>query len=167
MNFKSQTSIKKKIKENEDKNNTSIPKNSLILSDDLFNENVNKFGYKKDGRKKKEKEKKIEKEEKREKEENILGKKTKRNISEENEDIRIYEPFNRKENENEYFIKLKKDISGLIGLENVGATCYMNAALQCLSNIPKLRKYFLSNKSEINIKKNRLSSSLLIVFENL
>ena len=57
---------------------------------------------------------------------------------------------------------------GLIGLQNVGATCYMNAGLQCLSNIPKLRTYFLDNKIKIKKpKKNVLSSSLLTIFENL
>ena len=30
----------------------------------------------------------------------------------------------------------------LIGLKNVGATCYMNATLQCLSQIKKLTDYF-------------------------
>jgi ubiquitin carboxyl-terminal hydrolase 2/21 len=29
------------------------------------------------------------------------------------------------------------------GLENIGATCYMNATLQCLSNVTSLRDYFL------------------------
>ena len=57
---------------------------------------------------------------------------------------------------------------GLIGLQNVGATCYMNAGLQCLSNIPKLRTYFLNNKMKIKKPKtNVLSSSLLTIFENL
>jgi len=31
----------------------------------------------------------------------------------------------------------------LIGLTNIGATCYMNATLQCLSNTEKLTNYFL------------------------
>ena len=31
----------------------------------------------------------------------------------------------------------------LIGLNNIGATCYMNATLQCLSNTKKLTEYFL------------------------
>ena len=31
----------------------------------------------------------------------------------------------------------------LIGLANIGATCYMNATLQCLSNTDKLTNYFL------------------------
>eukprot|EP00667_Euglena_gracilis_P003514 EG_transcript_3523 len=35
---------------------------------------------------------------------------------------------------------------GLCGLSNLGNTCYMNAALQCLSHTAQLRKYFLSKK---------------------
>ena len=56
---------------------------------------------------------------------------------------------------------------GVVGLQNVGATCYMNAALQCFSNIERLRGYFLNNKSKIKKKENKLSSSLLTIFENL
>ena len=33
----------------------------------------------------------------------------------------------------------------LVGLNNIGATCYMNATLQCLSNTKKLTEYFLNN----------------------
>ena len=32
------------------------------------------------------------------------------------------------------------------GLDNVGATCYMNATLQCLANIKPLTEYFLQKK---------------------
>ena len=39
--------------------------------------------------------------------------------------------------------KLKTTI--IIGLNNIGATCYMNATLQCLSNSGQLTEYFLKN----------------------
>lgn len=41
---------------------------------------------------------------------------------------------------------------GVTGLSNLGNTCYMNSALQCLSNTTALTSYFLSNswKNELN-----------------
>lgn len=48
----------------------------------------------------------------------------------------------------------KSSNRGLCGLSNLGNTCFMNSALQCLSNTTELSKYFLYGlyKDEINYK---------------
>ena len=42
---------------------------------------------------------------------------------------------------------------GIIGLWNLGNTCYMNATLQCLSQLYRFSEYFIKNRhlSELNI----------------
>ena len=67
---------------------------------------------------------------------------------------------------------VKLAIPGLIGLQNIGATCYMNATLQCFSNTPKLRSYLLDkdNYSRLEHNKdsnNKLSFALAEVLKNL
>ena len=57
------------------------------------------------------------------------------------------------------------------GLANIGATCYMNATLQCLAHIQRLTHHLLNseNKKKIffNTIKYKLSSAYLTVLENL
>ena len=36
----------------------------------------------------------------------------------------------------------------LIGLNNIGATCFMNSTLQCLSQTKALTNYFLKEKNK-------------------
>ena len=57
----------------------------------------------------------------------------------------------------------------LIGLENVGATCYMNATLQCFSNIDLLTSYFFFHQLDImqSNKDYTLADEYLKVLLNL
>ena len=45
----------------------------------------------------------------------------------------------------------------LIGLNNIGATCFMNSTLQCLSQTKALTDYFLNPKNENIIKNNNIA----------
>ena len=65
----------------------------------------------------------------------------------------------------------------LIGLNNIGATCFMNATLQCLSQTKGLTNYFLNEKNKDRIINNnyqlknpndlQLSPSYLELIQNL
>eukprot|EP00510_Aplanochytrium_minuta_P006908 CAMPEP_0184029050 /NCGR_PEP_ID=MMETSP0955-20130417/40_1 /TAXON_ID=627963 /ORGANISM="Aplanochytrium sp, Strain PBS07" /LENGTH=706 /DNA_ID=CAMNT_0026314015 /DNA_START=306 /DNA_END=2426 /DNA_ORIENTATION=- len=58
---------------------------------------------------------------------------------------------------------------GLVGLKNLGNTCFMNSSLQCLSNLPNLRNYFLKGKhcEEINDSLSPTKGDVAIAFGRL
>jgi ubiquitin carboxyl-terminal hydrolase 4/11/15 len=41
-------------------------------------------------------------------------------------------------------VKVAGAANGVMGLNNLGNTCYMNSAIQCLSNIAPFREYFMT-----------------------
>ena len=49
-----------------------------------------------------------------------------------------------------------ENILGIKGIKNIGNTCYMNTALQCLSNCLELRNYFLFGSPNKEINKNNV-----------
>ena len=55
----------------------------------------------------------------------------------------------------------------LIGLENIGATCYMNATLQCFCHIDKFVNFFKYNKQANNIYNNKMENTLSYSFKVL
>ena len=87
--------------------------------------------------------------------------------------------FNDNDNDKEYNLdyttnspKIKDNFPfpPLIGLQNIGATCYMNATLQCFCHIEQFVNYFKYNKHIINIVRNNkknLTASFKLLIEKL
>jgi ubiquitin carboxyl-terminal hydrolase 4/11/15 len=63
------------------------------------------------------------------------------------------EKASEEEEEKEKNVKQSEDSKkGIVGLQNLGNTCFMNGGLQCMLNMKELTQYFLSDKfaNEIN-----------------
>ena len=93
------------------------------------------------------------------------GRRREKKLKLSNNDLNLTEFFPRK-------TLHKKSFPGIIGLINIGATCYMNATLQCFSNLRRFRAYLLSkeiyqNLEENKFKNKKLSFALAEVLKNL
>ena len=145
--------ISNKEKEIDNKENEFIKRNNELMEKEKnLKERENTISIKENELDKKNKEL-IEKESSlNEREKNTIPKEEKGTISEsKNETIHMPIPPPEPNPISSY------KIPTLIGLNNIGATCFMNSTLQCLSQTPDLTNYFLKSSKKDRIINNNLA----------
>ena len=75
-----------------------------------------------------------------------------------NDNLSNYKNIENKSHNFKLFIEDDKDYFPLIGLKNVGLTCYMNAILQCLLHINELNNFFFNIYPENKEKFNKINN---------
>ena len=149
---KSRYKYEKKLIELEEKtHNLSIKEDKIKEKENKHKKEKEEFKIKKDEYKK---DKKNFDKEKKDKLEPLKQKETELNKKE--HDI---------ENEENIYFANKKPI--LIGLNNIGATCYMNSSLQCLSNTRELTDFFLNSYKEKKKKNHIIACEYYELIKNL
>ena len=88
------------------------------------------------------------------------------NIKNDKQKLKRYQSTGRTRSNNQVIIPR----TSVVGLNNVGATCYMNATLQCLAHVEKLTKYLLKPEKiqmiQTNKNKYKLTDAYLSVLIN-
>ena len=168
--------LNNKIKEQEIiKNDLNKEKNKLIKEKNILDEKKKKLNIKEQEiiNKKNQLATKEQEMKKKINETKLLKSKYEKEQKELNEkNEKIIQDFKKKENNYKLEIKKLNDIIAdfkepiFVGLNNIGATCYMNATLQCLSNTKKLTDFFLKNFKDDDPKKI-MSNEYYKVIKNL